>query len=221
MAMLGLLLSATLLISPAARAFAGEQFRQIGALIFRQLDPDQALLEAEAASPVPTVPAPGDTTPPQQTSLLEDASRLAGFSVVAPGYLPEGYEVDTVWSIDRRESGIYVVSSFRDAAKQQFLLLNQIRYAPGASFEQTLGGNETLSDVEVRGTAGLWITGRLMTDPTDRSIPAVSMTKVMPMATMAMMDVCRAMFIKFEGVKNRSEPSVKTRPMINKMIKTL
>lgn len=170
MAMLGLLLSATLLISPAARAFAGEQFRQIGALIFRQVDPDQALLQAEAASPVPTVPAPGDTTPPQQTSLLEDASRLAGFSVVAPGYLPEGYEVDTVWSIDRRESGIYVVSTFRDAAKQQFLLLNQIRYAPGASFEQSLGSNETLSDVEVRGTAGLWITGRLMTDPTDHTV---------------------------------------------------
>lgn len=158
-----LLLLATVMVSPAARAFAEEQFRQIGALIFRPLD----------AGPVtavpPTVPAPGDTNPPENSTLLEDASRLSGFTVLAPGYLPDGYTVASVWSVDHKESGVYVVSTFRHAANNQFLLLNQIDYTPGASFEQTYGGNEQLSDVSVRGQQGVWITGRLMTDPTDHS----------------------------------------------------
>lgn len=166
---LGLLIFLTLLMSPAARAFANEQFRQIGALIFRQIEFDPEASEAAVTSQ-PTIPAPGDATPPQNATLLEDASRLAGFTVLAPSYIPEGYQVDNVWSIDRRESGIYVVSSFRHDAKDQFLLLNQIEYAPGASFEEYLGDNEQLYDVSVRGAQGVWITGRLMTDPTDHTV---------------------------------------------------
>lgn len=166
----GLLLIVILLVSPGARAFADEQFRQIGALIFRPLDTDRSLAEDQAAKPQPTLPAPGDEDRPESTSLLEDASRLAGFEVLEPGYLPEGYQVNTVWSIDRRDSGVYVVSSFRNEAADQFLLLNQIQYTAGSNFEQTYGDNELLSDVTVGGTYGVWITGRLMTDPTDRTV---------------------------------------------------
>ncbi len=160
-----LLLAAVVMAYPPARAFAEAQFRQIGALIFRSPAADPAA----AATVQPTVPAPGDTDRPEEASLLEDASRLSGFTVLAPGYLPAGYTVATVWSIDRNDSGIYVVSTYRQAASQQFLLLNQIRYAPGASFEQTIGDNEQLVDVTVRGQSGVWITGRLMTDPTDHT----------------------------------------------------
>jgi hypothetical protein len=170
MGLLGLLLLLTLLVSPAARAFADDQFRQIGALIFRHVDADPASSNATATQPQPTVPAPGDTDPPQNTTLLEDASRLSGFAVLAPAYLPEGYQVDNVWSIDRQESGIYVVSSFRNGAKNQFLLLNQIQYVPGARFGQSYGDNEQLSDISVRGQEGVWISGRLMTDPTDHTV---------------------------------------------------
>jgi hypothetical protein len=170
MGILGLLLILTLLISPAVRTFADQQFRQIGALIFRQADPDPASPEALHPTAQPTVAAPGDTNPPQNADLLEDAARLAGFPVLAPGYLPDGYQVDSVWSIDRRESGIYVVSSFRNESKTQFLLLNQIEYDPGASFEQTIGDNEQLSDLSVSGHKAVWITGRLMTDPTDHTV---------------------------------------------------
>lgn len=175
-----LLLYLTLLVSPAARAFANEQFRQIGALIFRQMETDPAASEAAVTSK-PTVPAPGDMNPPQNATLLEDASRLAGFTVLAPSYIPEGYQVDNVWSIDHRESGIYVVSSFRYDERDQFLLLNQIEYTPGASFEGYLGDNEQLYDVNVRGTNGVWITGRLMTDPTEHSVEL--QTEPLPHAT--------------------------------------
>jgi hypothetical protein len=160
-----LLLLLTLMVSPAARTFAEEQFRQIGALIFRPADTQPA----KAPTALPTAPAPSDMNPPESATLLEDASRLSGFTVLAPNYLPKGYQVASVWSIDHQDSGVYVVSTFRHAANNQFLLLNQIDYTPGASFEQSYGDNEQLSDVSVRGGAGVWITGRLMTDPTDHS----------------------------------------------------
>lgn len=165
----GLLLLATVILSPAARAFAEEQIRQIGALIFRPAEVSSAPSPIPAATAQPTIPAPGDTNPPEKATLLEDASRLSGFTVLAPEYLPAGYTVDSVWSIDRRESGVYVVSTFRNDANNQFLLLNQIDYAPGARFVQTYADNEQVSDAQVRGHAGVWITGRLMTDPTDHT----------------------------------------------------
>lgn len=162
-----LLLLVVVVVSPAARAFAEKQFRQVGALIFRPIDADPAT--SPAGSVQPTVPAPGDTNPPENATLLEDASRLSGFTVLAPAYMPEGYTVDNVWSINRQESGIYVVSTFRNDANNHFLLLNQVDYSPGASFEQTYGDNEQVSDTSVGGQAAVWITGRLMTDPTDHS----------------------------------------------------
>lgn len=165
-AALAALLFLTLLVSPAARTFADEQFRQIGALIFRQ----EALDPATQATVQPTMPAPGDTDRPETTSLLDDASRLAGFRVLAPAYLPQGYLVKNVWSIDRRESGTYVVSSYRNETTDRFLLLNQILYAPGASFDQTIGDMEQISDVSVNGNEAVWIVGRQMTDPTDHTV---------------------------------------------------
>ncbi len=159
----GLLLILTVIISPAARTFAEAQFRQVGALIFRPIDHESS------TAVQPTMAAPGDASPVEKATSLEDASRLAGFTVMAPDYLPEGYAVDTVWSIDRQVSGLYVVSSFRNEPSSQFLLLNQVTYAPGASFEQSYGENEQLSEVRVRGHSGVWISGRFMTDPTDHS----------------------------------------------------
>lgn len=38
-------------------------------------------------------------------------------------------------------------------------------------------------------------------EPPDRSMPAVMITKVMPTAMMALMEVCNAMFKKLETVK--------------------
>ena len=59
-----LLLFLTFLISPDARAFASDQIRQIGALIFRRVDENRVSIEAEASPPTPAVPALGDMDPP-------------------------------------------------------------------------------------------------------------------------------------------------------------
>lgn len=159
---LGLLLVVllfTLTFSPAARAVASEQIRRIGALIFREAG-DEPTLAAE-----PTVSAPSAADAPRHVALAQDAARLAGFEVRAPRYLPAGYVQEGGWSVDRRESGVYVVSSYRHHGNDQFLLLNQTRYTAGTTFEQSYADNEQVSEIAVAGQKGIWISGRLMTDP--------------------------------------------------------
>src|SRR4051794_6997982 len=47
---------------------------------------------------------------------------------------------------------------------------------------------------------------RLSSAPTDRSIPAVMMTKVMPTAMMPVSEIARTMFAMLSGARNRTEP---------------
>jgi hypothetical protein len=56
---------------------------------------------------------------------------------------------------------------------------------------------------------------RATMEPTERSMPAVNMVKVMPMAVMATMEVWKATLRKLEGVSKWSESSDKSthRPM--------
>lgn len=159
---LGLLLLVllfTLTLSPAARAVANEQIRQIGALIFREAGSDPG------PTVKPTVAAPSAADAPQPVTLAQDAARLAGFEVREPRYLPAGYVQEGGWSVDRRESGVYVASSYRHNGNDEFLLLNQTQYTAGTTFEQSYADNEQVSDVTVAGEDGIWISGRLMTDP--------------------------------------------------------
>lgn len=110
-------------------------------------------------------PAPSAAEAPQHAASPAAASRLAGFVVRNPAYLPGAYTQAGDWAVRVDDSGIYVVSSYRHADHDAFLVLNQTEYAVGASFEQLYGGNEELSDVTVAGQQGMWISGRLMTDP--------------------------------------------------------
>lgn len=159
---LGLLLVTllfTFIFSPAARAVANEQIRQIGALIFREAG------SASVPTLEPTVAAPSAVDAPQPVSLMQEAARLAGFEVRAPRYLPADYVQEDGWSVAQRESGVYVVSSYRQRENDRFLLLNQTRYTAGTTFEQVYADNEVVSDVTVAGQEAVWISGRLMTDP--------------------------------------------------------
>jgi hypothetical protein len=161
---LGLLLLTllfTFALSPTTRAIANEQIRQIGALIFREAG-DESSLAAK-----PTVPAPSPADAPERVALVQDAARLAGFEVRALRYLPASYAQEGGWSVDRQESGVYVVSTYRDSGSNHFLILNQTRYTAGTEFEQVYADNEQVSEVTVAGQKAIWISGRLMSDPED------------------------------------------------------
>ena len=54
---------------------------------------------------------------------------------------------------------------------------------------------------------------RAMVEPTDRSIPPVMITIVMPAATMALMETWRATLIRLEAVRNRSDSRLNTAPI--------
>src|SRR5207302_4979103 len=50
---------------------------------------------------------------------------------------------------------------------------------------------------------------RASSEPTDRSIPAVRMTKVIPAAMIALMETCRATLSRFSAVRNEGESSAR------------
>jgi len=156
-----LLICATLLISPSARAFAGTQIRQIGAILLRA---DDGSLSEIAATAQPTIPAPPENTARTADDAAE-ATSLAGFKVMAPGYLPEGYSLQKAWSIDHRDSGVYVVTTYGERVDRHFLIMNQTLFADDASFEQRYAENETVTNVLIGPTKGVFISGRLMTHP--------------------------------------------------------
>jgi hypothetical protein len=150
------LLFASLLFSPAVRAFAGDILRQIGAI---------------SVAPVPAEgPAvPQATAVPPQAGLAQtagsaaEAAELAGFALQAPAYLPEGYAPSADWSIMPQGEGVIVARQYQ--AGDHFLLFNAYRYGANDRYDQGFGQNETVTDVTVRGQTGLWITGRLMAHP--------------------------------------------------------
>jgi hypothetical protein len=163
-ALLALFFVASMALSPAARAFAGDILRQVGVITVAPMP--QA---SPHSGDVALAPAPQPTAAPPQPGLAESASsadeaaRLAGFTFAAPATLPAGYEQDGGWSVMPQGAGVVVASSYRSG--DHFLFFNAYRYGAGDQYEQTLGPAEAAREVDVRGTAGLWITGRPMAHP--------------------------------------------------------
>jgi hypothetical protein len=161
------LFAAALLSSPSARAFAGSQLRQIGAILFSPVESGAVETAAEIQ---PTVPAPAGLTARFAHSAVE-ASGLAEFTVLDPAYLPPGYEQRGTWSVDEQDGSVYVVSTYVAEGGRHFLILNQTRFGEDALFEQRYGENETVTDVMVGENAGVAVSGRLMAHP-DQPAPA-------------------------------------------------
>lgn len=155
-AVLALFFAASLALSPAARAFAGDILRQIGAI---------SVAPVTETSPVSTAPTaePPQAGEAQAAESAAEAARLAGFTFAAPAILPAGYEQDGAWSVMPQGAGVVAASSYRSG--DHFLFFNAYRYGAGDRFEQGLGPAEVAREVDVRGTTGLWITGRPMVHP--------------------------------------------------------
>ena len=163
------MLVVTLAVSPPARAFARQLFRQIG--VFTITEIDEARTEVDPTLQMPTTEPPtADVV--ETADSPEAASELAGFSIYASLELPEGYTQTGGWSLMDQSSGKVVVSKYVDS-EGHFLLFNQYRYGEGDSFEQTISPNEQVTDVTVRGQPGVWIEGRLMGDSPDTLVPTV------------------------------------------------
>jgi hypothetical protein len=150
------LLLATLFIYQPTRAQAFNLLRQIGAI---------KVTSEEPVTQQPTALPPDTAQKPITASSVAEASKLAGFQVLAPEWLPDGYTAEGGLNILPNGNGKTVVTGFTNNAKSNFILINQYRYEDGDSITDNVGGSETVRDVHVRGSEGVWITGRLMTNP--------------------------------------------------------
>ena len=149
-------LAATLLLSPSVRAFAQGFIRQVGGYVFTeegsidqntktpkdiQIDQTQDSVSIRASKNIPSATDPAE------------ASQLAGFTVLAPTYLPDGYTTMSGWLIDSNGYGIVVTNGYNRG--NNFFAINQLKYRAGAP-EQTYHRDQIV-DVTVRGQSGVWL----------------------------------------------------------------
>jgi len=141
---------------PPARAQALSLLRQIGVFIIDTQPP---------AVQQPTAVPPDPTAKPLTAQSAAEAGRLAGFTVMVPQNLPDGYVQQGLLGILPNAGGKIVSSTYANSTREAFILINQYHYNPGDSFVDNVSANETVQDVEVRNHKGLWITGRMMSSP--------------------------------------------------------
>ena len=124
-------LGAVLFFSPTARAFADSLIRQVGGYIFVQgpiqPNPDRAkaVIKKDALTPdqVATLEAAKLKGGKSETAPdAAGASALAGFAVLSPAYLPDGFtpanasRMANPWTIERSDNGISATLVFNGPA---------------------------------------------------------------------------------------------------------
>ncbi len=86
------------------------------------------------------------------------ASQLAGFTVLAPSYLPEGYTATNqpgAWSVIHENGDVMAVITYDNQAVNGALAISEQIFRQGDS--NTLMNNPEAQDVTVRGQPGKWI----------------------------------------------------------------
>jgi Domain of unknown function (DUF4367) len=149
-------LTAALLLSPSARAFAQEIVQQVGGYIF--VLGGQPIEVQGAPGPIAvwktldavSIEAEGDVPTENDPS---EASSLAGFAVLAPSYLPDGYTAMSGWFVILEENGRVVTNAYRDTTNH-FFIINQWKAGEGAS--RTFAKDQIV-DVTVRDQSGVWL----------------------------------------------------------------
>ncbi len=150
------LLLAVLFTNPSARAQALSLLRQIGAFTITTETP---------AANLPTALPPDPAQPQLEAQNAAEAGTLAGFPVLAPQRLPDGYAAAGPLSILPNGNGQTVASAFTNPTGENVILINQYQYQTGDAFTDNVTAQETLQDVQVRGQPGVWISGRLVSGP--------------------------------------------------------
>ncbi len=160
-----------ILLFPSARAFAGGIIQQIGAYGFT-VDPS-LVPPTHKPSPINIVQSQtsvemqvtGKVPNAQDTA---GAGKLAGFTVLAPSYLPAGYSPMSDWLVTPQGSGMIATKGYRDATNH-FLIINEWR--AGDSPEQVYP-RDSIVNVTVHGQPALWLPGAAGQTPTPSVSPA-------------------------------------------------
>ena len=169
------------LLSPSARAFAQDLIRQVGGYLIMQgsADEDTKTSWDSPACPPKSLPEAcssidENTKTPKDIGIERtkdsvvikttkdipvangpaEASSLAGFTILAPTYLPEGYTSMTGWFVTSQDNEVVVTTAYKDKTNN-FLAINQLKFSEGAP-QQTFH-RDSIVDVMVRGQGGVWL----------------------------------------------------------------
>lgn len=148
-------LAAATLLTPAGRAFANQLLYQIGVVTVVEMP------QGSVANDQPTAAPPSTPVPQPRAADADAASRLAGFAVLDLAALPAGYAPVEDWTVIREGQRVNAVRGYADGAGRS-LTINQLKPAPGETYEQQLSPNETATPVDINGAEGLLIEGVLM-----------------------------------------------------------
>ena len=164
-----------LLLFPTARAFADGIWHQIGAYVFVQSGPEpsdrrtqkQNDMKAAAAAATAGKPAPADATKqaalsaPAPVKAAEvsaaEASQQAGFTVLAPSYVPAGYVPNPGFVVDTQPEGVSVMTAYVGADNHGGIKLIEFKLAAG--HDPISYAWPDARDVTVRGQPGLLLLG--------------------------------------------------------------
>jgi len=158
-------LTATLLLSPSARAFAQSLLHQIGGYAFTSGIP-QPLDASRVPAPINIVNTSTSTSIEiTSDSIVADdsvaAGNLAGFTVLTPSYLPPGYiPMDGGWRITTESNSTAVTNGYFDTTKNFFFIT---RWKVGQGDIKTYT-REKIVDVTVRGHSGVWLPDPALTN---------------------------------------------------------
>ena len=160
---------------PTTRALADNIMRQFGVYIFVQATPEPKPIQSDTTGQQ-TADNPEKKDPSQdQASQLKNqaganhgatasyaqdaaaASQLAGFGVLSPAYLPDGYQpedISKVWTVIHEASEVRASISYKGQEESSFLTIEEFQHQPGQS---KLVESQEIVDVTVRGQSGVWV----------------------------------------------------------------
>jgi hypothetical protein len=154
-------LTAALLFSPSGRALADTLIGQFGAYIFVQGNPVPVQQDVADKKNVEVQSEPNKDKDDAYSFAADAsaASQLAGFTVLAPAYVPEGFtpsSIDNVtggWRVTSKWGGEAALISYDNLADDNYVTIEELQI--GQDSPMTIERPEIVA-VTVRGLPGVW-----------------------------------------------------------------
>ncbi len=149
------LIAAVLFLWPSARAFAESILRDfgVGGYTFVQGGAEPTVSPEELA----TARAFGKPALQPATGVAA-ASQLAGFEVLAPAYLPDGYTADNQpgeWTVTDEMNAMTASITYQNQANDDHLMIQEQMVRPGGP--DTVLNRPEIEQLTVRGQPGAWM----------------------------------------------------------------
>ncbi len=150
------MIATVLVFSPSARAFADAIIRQfgVGGTIFVQSTSPQPTVSPEQQATLQAIGKPRL----QPANDAAAASQLAGFTVLAPSYLPDGYTASNQpgeWTVSHEVDRVMASITYGNQTPHGNLIIIEQMYQHGEP--NTVINRPEIQDVTVRGQPGAWM----------------------------------------------------------------